>query len=300
MSYQYSLVDANYLAHRSVYKGSHLHTSQGIPTGGVFIFLKSLWFLRDLSQNMILVFDGGHSPFRKEIFPGYKVRDEKELKTQKILKFTFDTLLSITPKLGFPTLRIDQTEADDVLYLLAKHLCSWGIIALSGDDDFLQFTKLDIPVYNPRTDELWDKERFTKEWGFAPEYFSLWKALVGDISDKIPGIPRLGCRKIPELSDKWKVSKFVIGQLKEPTIMALADWAYANPEPVGNKIINNFAMIKRNYLLMDLDNSEVSLDLVLEELKSATEIAKKDLNFMMKIFKDLEFKELAQWLTYLS
>jgi 5'-3' exonuclease len=301
MAYQYSLVDANYLAHRSVYKGSHLQTSQGIPTGGIFIFLKSLWYLRELGNEMILVFDGGHSPYRKVLYLEYKVRDEKELKIQKILKFTFDTLMDITPKLGFPTLRMEQTEADDVLYLLAKHMRTWGIIALSGDDDFLQLTKLDIDVYNPRTDEHWNREKFTKEWGFAPEYFSLWKSLVGDDSDKILGVPRLGMgKKFPELGDKWKAAPYIIKQLKEPSLSGLYDWAVANPDPLGNKIINHFQIVKRNYLLMDLDHCEVSLDSVLEELKISTQKAEKNLGYITKIFKDLEFKELAMWLTYLS
>jgi 5'-3' exonuclease len=300
MAYNYSLMDANYLAHRSVYKGSHLTTSQGIPTGGIFLFLKSLWHLKDLGQNIILVFDGGHSPYRKQIFPGYKVREPKDIKVQKMLDFTFDMLMNITPKLGFPTLRIDNTEADDVLYLLAKHLRTWGIIVLSGDDDFLQFTKLDIDVYNPRTDELWNRERFTRDWGFPPEFYSLWKSLVGDDSDKIPGVPRLGCRKPIELGDKWKVAPYVIQQLKHPNLYELWCWAQNNPVPIGKKIIDHFQEIKRNYILMDLDQSEVSLDSVLEGLKFSKSIAEKNLGYMTKLFKDLEFKELAQWLTYLS
>lgn len=301
MSYQYALVDANYLAHRSVYKGSHLQTSQGIPTGGIFLFLKSLYNIKDLAEKTILVFDGGHSPMRTEIYPGYKVKDKPDLKIQKMLQFTFDMLLEITPKLGFPTLRVDRTEADDVLYLLSKHMRTWGIVAVSGDDDFLQFTKLDIDFYNARTDEWWNRERFTKEWTFSPEYFSLWKSLVGDDSDKILGVPRLGMgKKIPELSDKWKAAPSIIRQLKEPTLASIYEWALDNSEPLGQKIINHFEIVKRNYLLVDLDQTDASLDTVLESLKSATESAKRDRDSMIKIFKEMEFKELANWITYLS
>jgi len=294
----FTLVDANYLVNRSVHKGLNLKTSFGLVTGGVLLFLKSLWYFKDLGKP-ILVFDGGKAEFRKKLFPGYKIREKNE-SLSKIFEFTFGTLQDIVPKMGFPVIRIVGSEADDVIYILAKELRSnFKITVVSEDEDFFQTLKLDIEVFLPRKDETWTRELFVKKWGFEPEYFSIWKALIGDTSDKIPGVPSLGIRKNKDLKNKFLVASYIINHLNSPSLEALFDFT-EHDQIAGQKIRDYFSLIKRNYLLVDLEHTDVTSDVVLKSLREASCLALPDYNYIHEVFKKLEFSSLGKWLTYLS
>jgi len=294
----FTLIDANYLVNRSVHKGLNLKSSTGLPMGGVFLFLKSLWYFKDLGRPL-LIFDGGKAEFRKKLFPEYKIR-EKDESLQNIFTFTFETLQDLAPKMGFPVIRIKECEADDVIYILAKELSSeFKITVISEDEDFFQLLKLDVEIFLPRKDETWTRESFVKKWGFEPEYFGIWKALVGDTSDKIKGVPSLGFRKIKDLKNKFLVASYIIKNLKAPNLESL--WEFAETDQtVGPKLKEHFLLVKRNYLLVDFDHTDVSSEVVLSTLREASRSATVDYNYVFNIFKTLEFSSLTKWLSYLS
>ncbi len=293
-----ALIDANYLSHRSVHKGLNLKSSTGLATGGVFLFLKSLWYFKDLGKP-ILIFDGGKAEFRRKLLPEYKVREKNEALIS-MFTFTFEILQNIVPKMGMPVIRIKGAEADDVIYIMAKELKDdFKITVVSEDEDFLQLLKLDIEIFHPRKDETWTRESFTKKWGFAPEYFSIWKAMIGDASDKIKGIPSLGIRKEKELKNKFLVASYVIKNLKSPGLESL--WEFCITDlPVGPKIKEHFSLVKRNYLLVDFDHSDVSSETVLHSLRESSRLAAINYEYVYDTFKKLEFSSLARWLSYLA
>lgn len=293
-----TLIDGNYLCHRSVHKGLNLKSSTGLPTGGIFLFLKSLWYFKELGRP-IIIFDGGKAAFRKKLLPEYKVR-EKDESLISIFTFTFETLQDLAPKMGMPVIRIKGAEADDVIYILSKELKDdFKITVVSEDEDFLQLLKLDIEIFHPRKDETWTRESFTKKWGFAPEYFSIWKAMIGDASDKIPGVPNLGFRKIKELKNKFLVASYIINHLNSPGLEAL--WNFTEYDQiVGPKIKEHFSLVKRNYLLVDFDLSDVSSETVLHSLREASHLAALNYDYVYDTFKKLEFSSLARWLSYLA
>jgi len=293
-----ALLDANYMARRAVHTRKGLQSSFGLPTGGVYFFLNTLWSLLNLGSP-ILVFDGDRSPFRKAIFPEYKNK-EKDPKFEEEAQFTFQVLDTLLPKMGLTSVKIPNAEADDVLYILTKHFTeSFDVVVVSDDKDYFQFIKLGAILYQPMKGLYWDREKFKEAWGFYPEYFSLWRSMVGDTSDKIPGVSNLGIRNLEGLSKKELVSTYVVQQLKEPSLEALVDWSEKNPHPIGKRIISNLAIIKRNYLLIDLDQSDVSHDQVIDSFMAAKAKAKLDLKFVEKVFKSLEFKD-NKWLSHLS
>lgn len=293
-----AVIDGNFLVNRSVHKGLNLKSSTGLPTGGIFFFLRSLWFLKDLGR-LILVFDGGKAEFRKNLLPEYKVRKKDESLTP-IFTFSFEILQDLVLKMGIPSVRIKGAEADDVIYVITKELSrDFKVTVVSEDEDFLQLLKMDVEVFHPRKDETWTRESFVKKWGFEPEYFSIWRALVGDTGDKILGVPNLGFRKIKKLSNKFLVASYIINHLNSPSLEALYDFAEQD-QIVGPKIKEHFSIVKRNYLLIDLDHSKISSDDVLKSLREASQLATIDYNYVYKVFKKLEFSSLGNWLTYLS
>ena len=293
-----TLIDGNYLCHRSIYKGLNLKNSTGLSTGGVFLFLKSLWYFKELGRP-IVIFDGGKAAFRKKLLPEYKVREKNE-SLMGIFSFTFETLQDLLPKMGIPVIRLKASEADDVIYLLAKELKDdFKITVVSEDEDFLQLLKLDIEIFHPRKDETWTRKLFTEKWRFDPEYFSIWKAMIGDTSDKIPGVPNLGFRKIKGLKNKFLVASYIINHLNSPGLEALWDFTEYD-QIVGPKIKEHFSLVKRNYLLVDFDHSDVSSEIVLSSLRESSRMAALDYTYTYNIFKKLEFSSLSKWLSYLA
>lgn len=139
----------------------------------------------------------GSKNWRKGIFPDYKGNRTTDEQTQVVFDFMpkLEELLSYYP---CKQIKVDGTEADDVIYALCEKYQDEEIIVLSTDGDLAQLSLFfpNVEVYNP----------ILKKVNFPSEHLVIEKAIVGDKSDNIPGIHRIGPKTLEKMlndAEEW-------------------------------------------------------------------------------------------------
>jgi len=261
-------------------KGNHI--------GGLTGFLKSLGFaIKHINPTrVIIVFEGaGSTQNKKNLYPDYKGNrklkritnfdgfsnqaEESESIENQLLR-----LVEYLQCLPLDITSIDRTEADDTMAYLATKLSDKNdVVIMSSDQDFLQLVNDKITVYSPTKKKFYNPERIKEEYGLPPQNYLQMKILLGDDSDNVPGVPKLGPKKLiknfPELVEEKSVtlSEILDKSAKENTGMYGA--------------VNNFKhQLLINEKLMDLHNPNLSAmmkieaDDVIEQPKSTMDKSK--------------------------
>src|SRR3990172_2178973 len=197
------LIDGHALAYRTYFAltGAGAGTSRwvptaGEPTAGIFGFTSVL--LRILEQDrpdyIAVAFDRGRT-FRDELFPEYKATREK---MPDDLRAQIDRIRELVDTFNIPRLEMENYEADDILGSVAKKVAAQGIGVkiITGDKDLLQLVDDRVIVSLPGkslADSKDYSERDVEDFlGVRPEQVVDFKALIGDKSDNIPGVPGIG------------------------------------------------------------------------------------------------------------
>ena len=194
------LVDGSSYLYRAFHALPPLSTSRGEPTGavhGVLNMLKKL--LRDYpGTRLAVVFDAPGKTFRDELFAQYKAHRPP---MPDDLRAQIDPLLAAVTGMGLPLLRIAGVEADDVIGTLATRAAAAGeqVLISTGDKDMAQLVNERITLINTMSDTLLDREGVKAKFDVYPEQIIDYLALVGDSSDNIPGVDKVG----PKTAAKW-------------------------------------------------------------------------------------------------
>lgn len=205
---KYLLIDANNLCARCFYASRELYSSEGFPTGGLLGFLRSLSWLRNnlaiSGHHTAVVWDHGRAAFREKLFPDYKggrtlkePKDEKERKDKEDYQKTLSALEEILSFTDVKQIKVAGTEADDIISVLAHLIVDDGrhsVVVYTGDHDFWQIIGERIEVHDPKKGQVsvpMAEEAFCCSMSKIP----LAKALSGDSSDNIPGIPQVGRKR---------------------------------------------------------------------------------------------------------
>lgn len=193
------ILDGNSIVNRAFYGIRLLSTREGIYTNAVFGFLNILQKLlsEENPDALCVAFDLQAPTFRHDQFEGYKAKRKampEELAAQMpILKEVLDAMnIPRYEKAGF--------EADDLIGTVAQRCADSGIrcVIVTGDKDSLQLVsdKTTVKLVSTRAGRTESKtvtpEAFIEEYGFPPEKMVDLKALMGDPSDNIPGVPGVG------------------------------------------------------------------------------------------------------------
>jgi len=194
------LVDGSSYLYRAFHALPPLSTSRGEPTGAVYGVINMLRkLLSDYDpEHIAVVFDARGKTFRDEMFEAYKANRPpmpEELAAQ------VEPLLTAVQAMGLPLLQVAGVEADDVIGTLAQRAASQGIPAVisTGDKDMAQLVDDHITLINTMTGTRLDAQGVKEKFGVPPERIVDYLALVGDTSDNIPGVPRVG----PKTAAKW-------------------------------------------------------------------------------------------------
>lgn len=191
------LVDGHSLVFRAYFAMPSLTTTGGVPTGAVHGFLAMLNRLlaEARPQYACVVFDRGRPQFRIDAMPSYKAQREAapdDLRTQ------VDLLRDLLPKLHVPVIEVPGFEGDDLLGTLGRRLDAFGceVLLVSGDRDLLQLAAPHITCLVTRKG-IRDLGRYgpaevEAEYGVSPDRIPEYKALAGDSSDNLPGVPGIG------------------------------------------------------------------------------------------------------------
>src|SRR3984885_13024615 len=194
------LVDGSSYVYRAFHALPPLTNSRGEPTGAVYGVLNMLLkFVKDYQPRCIaVVFDASGKTFRDELFAEYKAHRPP---MPNDLRSQIEPLLSIIRAQGLPILRIEGVEADDVIGTLACRAAKAGksVLISTGDKDMAQLVDGSVTLINTMTNSVLDRAGVKAKFDVFPEQIIDYLALVGDSSDNIPGIEKVG----PKTAAKW-------------------------------------------------------------------------------------------------
>ncbi len=272
------LVDGSSYLYRAFHALPPLATSDGRPTGalkGVTAMVRRL--CKDYQPRYLaVIMDAPGKNFRHDLYAEYKATRPsmpEELRDQ------VEPLKGIIEAMGIPLLVIEGVEADDVIGTLAAEAESQGLETLisTGDKDLAQLVSAHVTLVNTMNDEVLDVAGVEAKFGVAPERIIDYLALVGDKSDNVPGVPKVG----PKTAVKWLQQYGSLDAIME----SAAD--------IGGKIGENLrGALDTLPLSRDLVTIRRELDLPLrvKELEPAAE----DRDRLHQVFTDLEFRAWAE------
>ncbi len=290
------LVDGHALAYRMYYaltaggaSTTRWQSSKGEPTAGTYGFAREL--LRILEQEkpeyLAVAFDTGKT-FRDQIDPQYKAT---RAKMPEDLQPQMPRIRQLVDTLNIPRLEMEGYEADDVLGSVAKLAIQQGlgVKIVTGDRDLLQLVNERTAVYLAGDEQNYiTDEDVVKKLGVRPDQVVDYKAIVGDKSDNIPGVPGVGEKTALALLEKY-------GSL---------DAIYKNIDQIENRWRNKLEAGKESaYRSYDLAliRTDVPVKFDLEHAKSDIEkdiLARYDV--IEAFFNDLEFRTLIKTLEKLA
>ena len=194
------LVDGSSYLYRAFHALPPLTNSRGEPTGAVLGVLNMLLRMqREQNPELVaVVFDAPGKTFRDELFAEYKSHRPP---MPDDLRAQIEPLIDAVQALGLPLLRIAGVEADDVIGTLAQRAVESGLQVLisTGDKDMAQLVNEHVTLVNTMTNSSLDRAGVKLKFDVYPEQIIDYLALVGDSSDNIPGVPKVG----PKTAAKW-------------------------------------------------------------------------------------------------
>src|SRR5262245_3731878 len=192
-----AVFDGNSLAHRAYHAMPPIWLHQGQSNHAVYGFgsmlLKALGQIRP--RYAAVAFDTPTPTFRHQAFPEYKAQRGA---APDDLYPQFGRIRQVAGALGLACLHCEGWEADDVLGTLAHQAATRGleVVVVTSDTDALQLVgpavRVLIPVKGLSQTLLYDEALVEARYGVPPSAFAALKALRGDPSDNIPGIPGVG------------------------------------------------------------------------------------------------------------
>ena len=269
------LIDGSSYLYRAFHAMPPLTTSTGLPTGAVKGVTNMLRNLRKENPDAyyLSIFDAKGKNFRHDLYKDYKANRPpmpEELREQ------LSPLKEICNAMGMPVIEIPKVEADDVIATLAEMGARQGmpIVISSLDKDLMQLVEDPlIKMMNTMNNQVYDVAGVEGKFGVHPNQIIDYLALVGDTSDNVPGVPKVG----PKTAVKW------LNEFK--TIKGIIENADSLTGVVGQNFRDSISDLDRNIELVTL-KKDVDLKISLENLLEA----KEDRNELNKLFTYLEFK----------
>lgn len=219
------ILDGNSIINRAFYGVKPLTTREGLYTNAVYGFLNILDRMeKDVQPDAVCVAFDLHGPtFRHLQYDGYKATRHgmpDELAQQMPI------MKDILRAMNIPIYECQGWEADDVIGTVSV-ICSnndWECIIATGDRDSLQLidrnvhVRLVISKPGQTTATIYDEELFKNEYGFEPKKLIDLKALMGDSSDNIPGVPGVGPKTATELLMRFSSLDGIYNNLEDVSI----------------------------------------------------------------------------------
>ena len=277
-----AIIDGKSVFYRGYYAMPNLSTKEGVPTGGVYGFAAmALELIKKLKPNYVAVaWDKPKTNIRKrlKLYPQYKAG-------RKPAPPDFYTQIPILHELleafHWPLYELDDYEADDIMGALAVQARRKKIktMLITSDLDSLQLINGDVKVYALKRGfsniEEFHPESFTAKYGLEPEQFLDLKALKGDSSDNIPGVPGVGEKTATQLLRQYET----------------LDGVYEHLDEIKETLRKKLEAGKKSaYLSKEIarlwTDAPIKLDL------PAMDSSKIDTSHLRNLLQDLEFRSL--------
>ena len=276
------VIDGNSLLYRAFYALPPLQNRRGEYTNAVYGFTTMLLkLLEEENPDYIAVaFDPPKPSFRARIDESYKAQREK---TPMELSEQISRTREILEAMFIPIFEIEDYEADDVIGTLTDRFLENGsrVTVVSGDADLLQLIGDGVTVMLTKKGitqmERYDIERLKKDYGLQPAQIIDFKALKGDPSDNIPGVPGIGDKTARSLIEEYGSLENIyenLDQLRSKTAQNLQD--YRDQLYKGKDLVT----LRR----------DVQFPLDLEQCR----YREPDREKLLSLFQELEFKSLVK------
>ncbi len=243
------LVDGSSYLFRAYHALPKLTSSRGEPTGAIHGVLNMITKLmgEEGTEHFAIVFDAPGKTFRDDIYPKYKANRDA---MPEDLRAQIDPLLDTIPAMGLPLLRVEGVEADDVIGTLCRQAANAGmdVLVSTGDKDMAQLVNDKVTLVNTMTGSILDRDGVKEKFDVYPEQIIDWLALVGDASDNIPGVPKVGAKTAAKWLNEYGTVENIIekaGEIKGKVGESLRD----NIDQL--KLSRELATIHQNLDLVD-------------------------------------------------
>jgi DNA polymerase-1 len=244
---KFVLVDGSYYLFRAYHGMPELNNGKGEPTGAIFGVINMLRKLIKEYQPdyLAVIFDAKGKTFRNDMYAEYKAH-RPPMPDDLVCQIA--PIHTIIRALGLPLLIIDDVEADDVIGTLASQASKQGLKTYisSGDKDLAQLVDDHVRLVNTMNNTVLDRDGVIEKYGVPPSAIIDYLALMGDSSDNVPGVPKVG----PKTAVKWLTEHV---SLKE--IVAHADEIKGK---VGESLRSNLELL---YLSKELVTLKLDVDL---------------------------------------
>ena len=268
------IIDGSSYLYRAFHAMPPLSTSKGQPTGAIKGVSNMLMTLKKDSEGspIIVVFDAKGKTFRNEIYSEYKANrppmpDE--------LRLQLEPVKAICKAIGFPLIEIEGVEADDVIATISRMAkdAKYKCVVSSLDKDLMQLVEdPDTTLMNTMKHEIFDEAKVFQKFGVKPNQIRDMLALVGDSSDNIPGVPKVGQKTAAKWLNEYSD---LDGVIKNADLIKGV---------VGDNLRNSLSELDRNVELVSLKD-DVDLNAKFEDLLTLNPNQEE----LDKIFKELEF-----------
>jgi DNA polymerase I len=274
------LIDGSSYLYRAFHALPPLTSSRGEPTGAILGVLNMInKLLKEESPDFVaVVFDAPGRTFRDDLFEQYKAQRPP---MPDDLRLQVEPLLEAVQALGLPLLRIEGVEADDVIGTLATRAVAAGLATLisTGDKDMAQLVDDQVTLVNTMSGTRLDRQGVKAKFDVLPEQMVDYLALVGDASDNIPGVPKVG----PKTAAKW-LNQF-------GTLDGIVAHAEQIPGKVGDSLREHLDQLDLSRQL-----ATIRCDLALDASIVALQVAAPDLERLRGLYTRLELTSLLRQL----
>lgn len=265
---KFIIIDGSSLMYRAFFALPPLTSSEGIYTNAIMGFSNMLGkILTDYKPDCIAVaFDKSRKTFRTDMYEEYKGQREK---TPDELKSQIPLLQEFLEALGIAFIEKDNYEADDIIGTLAKKSAAKGYEALivTGDKDALQLIAPQIKVMLTKRGimdmQVFDEAAFEEKYvGLKPQKLIDIKALMGDSSDNIPGVPGIGEKTALKLLTQFGDLENLLGNIEN-----------VSGKKLKEKLEQNRDLARLSYKLATIC-CEVDVDFIPDEYRLSPDIMK--------------------------
>ena len=272
------LVDASSYLFRAFHAMPPLLNSKGQATGAIYGVVNMMKKLIDNyhPSHLAMIFDAKGKTFRNDLYPEYKAHRPP---MPDDLRSQIAPLHELIQNLGVPLISVPDVEADDVIGTLAVSLAKEGhqILISTGDKDLAQLVTDQITLINTMNNFLMTPSSVIEKFGVKPEQMIDYLALIGDTSDNIPGIPKVG----PKTASKWLLTYGNLDNLLQ------------HKEEIAGKVGDN---LRDNIEQLALSKNLVTIrtELSLPQSFADLELGRANQPKVIDQYKSLEFKSWLQ------
>lgn len=216
---------------------------------------------------LIVVFDGKDgSARRRTLYPEYKANrkvtirlnrseivDKEDNQLQQLIRLT--EYLQVMP---VSVVVVDRAEADDVIAYLTNDLFNdedSQIFIMSSDKDFMQLVNKRVHIWSPTKKRMFYEEDVVEEYGIIPQNFALYRAMIGDDSDNIPGIEGVGAKTLIKYFPKISTDPMTV----EEFMQYAKDLQTNNKGKIYEKVVQSESELKLYYEIMQLEVSNINI-----------------------------------------